>query len=320
MKFLRAALAVWLLSSSVDLLAQAWPSKPVRMLIPHSAGSSPDIMARMVFERLTKAFGQSFLVENRVGADGVIAAQQAARAPADGYNFFWGTNITLVSNLFLLKSVPYDADKDFTPVANIVDSSPNVIAVPVDLPARSIQELIALARSQPGKLSYGITFNLNDILADWLNKSAGIDIVKVSYNNNPQAVQDAVAGRTQVLIVSLSSVDAFVKSGKLRLVAVTGAKRFPLMPELPALTELYPGMKMEGWNFIVAPTGTPADIIQRMNREIDVYLKEPEFPKRLAGFGMGTSGAQTPQWITDQLRVEREQWRRIIDLIGRKPS
>ncbi|MSQ51260.1 MAG: tripartite tricarboxylate transporter substrate binding protein [Betaproteobacteria bacterium] len=320
MRFLiRFSIAGWLLAAAT-LHAQTWPVKPVRIIISNSAGGSPDIIARMVADRLGKAFGQSFVVENRPGGESVIGADLAAKSAPDGYTFYLATGDTHASNLFRLKSIPFDPDRDFIPVANVIDSAPFVVAVHPDLPVRTYPELVSHAKANPGKLSVGITIGISDILARWMNHSAGTDIVRIPYKINPQATQDAVSGQIQVLLISLPSIDSFVRAGKLRVIAVSSSRRFPSLPDTPTVAETYPGLVIEGWLFLVAPTGTPGDIVQRMNREVDRIVRDPEVVQRIRSFGFSASDAMTAASINERVREERGRWKRIAQDLKLQPQ
>jgi tripartite-type tricarboxylate transporter receptor subunit TctC len=307
-----------MLSGAVS--GQSWPTKPVRIIISNGPGSSPDIVARMMTDRLARTFKQQFLVENRVGGEGVIGAEAAAKSPADGYSYYFGTNVALATAPYLFKSLPYDPAKDFTPVAMLVDSAPFIIAVHPDVPAKNIADLVALAKAQPEKLSYATSTSLANTTGEWLSRAAGIRMQQVWYKVVPQAVSDTVARRTDAVIIALPNVEAFVKAGKLRLVAVTSTKRFPTIPDVPTVTEHVPGVVVEGWFALMAPSGSPADPIQRINREIEQFLKEPDVVQRLHSFGFATSGASTPQAMGEFIRGERERWGRVFREVGFKPQ
>ena len=176
------------------------------------------------------------------------------------------------------------------------------------------------ARSNPGKLSYGTTVGLSDTLAQWINKTAKVDIQRVPYRVNPQAVQDALSGRVQILLISLPSIEQFVQSGQLRMLAVSGAKRFYKLPDIPTIAETYPGLVIDGWFELLGPAGIPAEIVQRLNREVDKIVKDPEFVERLAQFGFSTSDAMTPHLLRMRVRTETERWRKIAQDIELKPQ
>jgi tripartite-type tricarboxylate transporter receptor subunit TctC len=317
-------LRFWLIFAATlgngNALAQDYPTGPVKIILSNSAGSSPDIVARIVADRLSKALGQQVFVENKPGGDSVLGAVLSARAAADGYTLYFAFNDALVSNRFRLKSLPYDPDNDFTPIANIVDSAPFVVAVHPDVPAKTFGELMEFARSNPGKLSYGTAVGLSDILAQWINKSAKVDILRVPYRVNGQAVQDALSGRVQILLISLPSIEQFARSGQLRMLAVSGAKRFYKLPDIPTIAETYSDLVIEGWFELVGPAGIPAEIVQRLNREVDKIVKDREFVERLAQFGFSTSDAMTPHLLRMRVRTDTERWRKIAQDIELKPQ
>jgi tripartite-type tricarboxylate transporter receptor subunit TctC len=320
LRVLRFWLVVAAILGNGNALAQDYPTGPVKIILSNSAGGSPDITARIVADRLSKALGQQVFVENKPGGESVLGAVLAARASADGYTLYFGNNDALVSNRFRLKSLPYDPDNDFTPIANIVDSAPFAVAVHPDVPAKTFGELMEFARSNPGKLSYGTSIGISDTLAQWINKSANVDILRVPYRVNGQAVQDALSGRVQILLISLPSIEQFVQAGQLRMLAVSGAKRFYKLPDLPTIAETYPGLVIEGWFSLVGPAGIPAEIVQRLNREVDKIVKDREFVERLAQFGFSTSDAMTPHLLTMRVRTDTEHWRKIARDIEMKPQ
>jgi len=318
------ALGFWLMVAAMlgngNASAQNYATGPVKIILSNSAGGSPDIVARIVADRLGKALGQQVFVENKPGGESVLGALAAAHAPADGYTLYFAFNDALVSNRFRLKSLPYDPDNDFTPIANIVDSAPFAVAVHRDVPAKTFGELMEFARSNPGKLSYGATTGLSDTLGQWINKSANVDILRVPYRVNGQAVQDALSGRVQILLISLPSIEQFVRSGQLRMLAVSGTKRFYKLPDIPTIAETYPGLVIEGWFELMGPAGIPAEIVQRLNSEVDKIVKDREFVERLAQFGFSTSDAMTPHLLKMRVRTETERWRKIAQDIELKPQ
>jgi tripartite-type tricarboxylate transporter receptor subunit TctC len=320
LRVLRFCLIVAAILGNGNALAQDYPTGPVKIILSNSAGGSPDIIARIVADRLSKALGQQVFIENKPGGESLIGAILAERAPADGYTLYFGNNDALVSNRFRLKSLPYDPDNDFTLIANIVDSAPFAVAVHPDVPAKTFGELMAFARLNPGKLSYATAIGISDILAQWVNKSANVDILRVPYRVNGQAVQDAVSGRVQIVLISLPLIEQFVRSGQLRMLAVSGAKRFYKLPDIPTIAETYPGLVIEGWFSLVGPAGVPAEIVQRLNREVDKIVKDRDFVERLAQFGFSTSDAMTPHLLTMRVRTDTELWRKIVQDIELKPQ
>ncbi len=313
-----AVLAAALLAG--EAAAQAWPAKPVRFLIPNGPGGAPDLIARMWADRMSRGFGQSFVVENNPAGAGLLAPQAAAKSPPDGYTFLFGSIVSLVTNVHAYKSLPYDPARDFTAVGMLVDISPVVVAVHPDVPAKTLQELIALAKAQPGKLSFAADLGFPGIVGRWMNKVAGTDMVHVPYKLAATSLQDTVSGRVPVIIMSLAPVQPFARSGKLRLIALTSQKRFPGMEDVAAAGELLPGFSAEGWFCVVAPAGTPADIVQRLNRETEEFTKQPDVVAKLRSLALDTSGAGTPQSTAEFIRRERERWGRIMKEIGIQPQ
>jgi tripartite-type tricarboxylate transporter receptor subunit TctC len=301
--------------------AQGWPAKPVRLITTASPGQSIDIMLRVVSDKLSKNLVRSFIVDNMPGGAGVIAAQAAARAAPDGYSFYLGGLGFIATDRYTMKSLPYDPDRDFVLVAKLYDSGAFGIAVHPDVPARSIAELIALARAQPGKLSYGSeTVGAPMIAGQWFMKVAGIDIVAVPYKITTQAAQDTAGGRTQVIVTSLPVIEPHAKAGRLRLLGVTTPRRLESLPDVPTVGETLPGFRVGGLGILVAPAGVPADIVQRMNREVDAVVRDREYVQRLLTFGFSVSDAGTPQSIAEFVRTERENWDRIMKGLDIQPQ
>ena len=313
------ALAVLLISSASGI-AQSWPNKPVRLIVPNAPGSSPDIVARLIAERLSTTLGQSFIVDLRAGGQGIPAAEMVARAAPDGYTLLQSGQNLLASNLYLMKSIPYDPSRDFTPIAMVVESAPFVLAVNPATGARTMPDLAALARSQPGKLSYAASASLGPILGQWLMKVAGINMVLVPYKDTMQSAQDTITNLTQMVIIAQPSVDALVRAGKLRIIAVSSGRRFPGLDDVPSLSEHYPGFQLAGWFVLSGPSKLPPEIVQRLNREVDAFIKEPATQKRMTSFGFIASGALSPAALDEFLRTERDKWRRIVQDVGLKPE
>ena len=304
---------------TVSAHAQQWPAKPVRVIMSNGVGSAPDIVVRMLAERLGRSLGQAVIIENRTGGNAIIGAEAAAKSAPDGYTFYLSSQETHAMNLFLFKSLPYDPDRDFMPVANIVDSAPFVVVVHRDVPARTYPEFIAYAQ-KTGRASMGVGVGMAETLAQWMNVVTGVNVEPIRYKAAPQAGQDAAGGQVTAAIVSLPSVAPLVKEGRLRIIAVSSSSRFPPLPDVPRLTDSYPGLVMEGWIFLVAPSGTPASIVQRMNSEVDSALKEPAVIERLNSFGFSTMGAMTPPVMLEKIKDMRATWKKIAQDIKLEPQ
>jgi tripartite-type tricarboxylate transporter receptor subunit TctC len=319
---IRAALCAAILATATTAHAQSWPSRPVKLIVPTGPGAATDVMARLMAESVTRGLGQPVIVENLGGASGLVAHQTAARAPADGYTFLFTNTSGLATNPVTFKSIPYDPARDFTPVATVVDFGPQILSVNADVPVKTVAELIAYAKANPGKLSYAVdvTAGAAPIAARLFNKRGELGLVEVPYRSAAQMLQDVAAGTVPVLISSMAASNAMVQAGKVRRLAISSSKRFPPLPDLPAINETVPGVTMDGWFVVVAPTGTPAEAVQRMNREIGEFLKGDQIRERLTGFGLATSGAGTPQSTGEFIAREQEKWRALAAELKIEPQ
>ena len=301
--------------------AQDWPNKPVKWILSQPAGASPDITARLVADRLAKMWGQQVIVDNRPGGQNVIGAQLAAKSPADGYNYFWATTAALVSNPFTFKSLPYDPERDFVPVA-LIGKSPMVVAVNNSVPAKSLAELIALDKSQPGKLAAANegTKTFGGMMSQLLNFATGMRLLQVPYAGVAPALQDTVAGRTQVVLVSSAAMSPFIKRGDLRPIAVTSGKRVTGLESVPTMAESYPGFEYVGWFALVAPAGTPEPIVRKVNADANAVLAQAEVQKRLLDLGAINEGPGTPEDLARFLKEERVRWAKLVKDINLQPE
>ncbi len=324
--FLRALVAGALLVLVADASARAqtasWPTRPIRLIVPTGPGLGTDIMARMLADGVSRSLGQQVYVENLPGAAGILGAQAAARAAPDGYTLFFANASTFTSNMFMLKSLPYDPTRDFTAVAMVSNRGPFVLSVNPDLPVRSLSELIAYGKAQPDKLSYGVdaTSGYGVVVGRLLNKRGAIGMVEVPYRATGQMLQETAAGTTQAMISSFAAVVGFAQAGKVRRIAISSAQRFPGVDDLPTIGETLPGFEIDGWLTVVAPAGTAAEIIARLNQEIGQFLQQPEIQQRLNGLGLAITGANTPATTEAFIRREQAQWRSIAQELDLKPE
>ena len=288
--------------------AQTWPDKPLRFVMSAPAGSSIDVLGRAIADKLKDRLGQPVVVDNKPAAGGTVATDEIAKAAADGYTMVLAFNGPLAITP-LLRKVPYDVAKDLAPVI-ITSSQPNVLAVNAQVPAKDLKELVAYAKANPGKLNYasvgpGSSSHLN---AELLKSLAGIDIVHVPFNGSPPAVMSTVQGETQMLFAVMQPLQPQIQAGKLRALAVTSAKRFPLLPELPTIAESgYSKFEALAWNGVLVPAGTPKPVIARLNAEINAILKQPDVVQKMNAAGFDLIGG-TPEDFGALIKAETAQW------------
>ncbi|HEX4556764.1 MAG TPA: tripartite tricarboxylate transporter substrate-binding protein [Xanthobacteraceae bacterium] len=319
---IRGALALLpLLLATGGADAQSWPAKPIRFIVTQAAGGTPDIICRLLGDRLSRVLGQQVVVENRPGAGNTIGMQMAARAAPDGYTFVFATAAALVTNPYTFKSLPYDPVADFVPVA-MVAKGPFIVLSHPSVPAKTLGELFAYDKANPGKLAYATDGprNFSGIVAAWLNKLGGVDILQVPYATMPQGVQDTLAGRVPLTILAVPSAAPHIGSGALRPLAVTSLKRLSNYPDVPAISESFPGIEVIGWFVIAAPAGTPVEVVTRVNRELDKILKDPEIVSQLATVGFFTEGADTPEATRAFVRSQYDLWGKVAHDIGLRPE
>ena len=293
--------------------AQSYPSKPIRLVVPYSAGGGTDIVARAVGQKMSESWGQSVIVDNRVGASGMIGTEAVARAPADGYTLLMATPPEIAVNQHLYAKVPYNAERDLAPIT-LVAVTPLVIATHPGVPARNIQELVALARAKPGTLGYATpgTGSTQHLTGEMLMAAAGIRLVQIPYKGAGQSIPDVIGGQVPVGIYGLLTINQQAKAGKMRILAVTTLKRSSTAPELPTLAESgFPGFDTSLWFGLLAPAATPKDIIGRVHAETLRVLKLPEVVERIASQGADIVG-NTPAEFTAFIASESAKYARII--------
>ncbi|MBY0266255.1 MAG: tripartite tricarboxylate transporter substrate binding protein [Burkholderiales bacterium] len=321
MRITLSILAAALAAATGTVMAQVYPVKPIRFIVPSTPGGSVDTLARTVGPRLADKWGQQVIVDNRSGAGGAIAGELVAKSPPDGYTLLVGTVASLATNVSLQKKLPYDPMKDFAPVTLIATQNLMLLVHP-SLPVKSVKELTALAKKKPGSLSFSSAGNgTGGHLSGELYKMlAGIDLLHVPYKGVAPAMIDVVSGQVTMTFASILSGSQQVKTGRLRALAVTGARRSPAVAELPTMMEAgVAGYESATWYGIVAPAGTPADIVNRLSSEIVAILKGPEMNDRLSKEGADPVG-NTPAEFARHIQSEIEKWRRVIRAAGIQPS
>ena len=308
-----SAFVVGLAVACVAVAEGSYPARPLRIVVPFAPGGSTDIVARLIADRLAAAVGQPVVVENRPGAAGNIGAEAVARSAPDGYTLLMATTGVMAINNALYGSIGYDAARDLQPVI-FVASITNVLAVPPELPAASVAELIALAKRQPGKLTFASSGagSSTHLSAELFKSMAGVEVLHVPYKGSGQALADLMAGRVSMIFDNMPSALPYIKAGKLRALAVTGTKRSPAMPELPTISEAgLPGYESLSWSGIAVPAGTPKDAVARLNREIGVLLGRPDMRQKLAELGAEAVGG-APEAFDAHVRAERDKWTQLI--------
>jgi tripartite-type tricarboxylate transporter receptor subunit TctC len=303
------------------LRAQAWPDKPVKWVLSQPPGSGPDNVARILSDRLAKAWGQAVVIENRPGGQNTIGALAAARAPADGQTFYFATTAALVTNPLLFKTLPYDPAKDFVPVA-FVARSPFAVLVRADSPVTSIDDLVARSKAAPGRFTLGNegprTFS--GMIARLFNARTQAGANLVPYANVGVGTQDLMGGHVDAMVADLASTARLARDGKLRVLATTAARRVAGWDQVPALAEKLPGFDMVGWFAVVAPTGTPAAAIDRCHRDLTALLNEPEVAERIGAIGPLVDGSLSVAQVGQFLRSESVRWAEITRELGVLPE
>lgn len=302
--------------------AEPWPSRPIRLIVPTGPGAATDVMARLLAEGVSRSLGQPMVVENMAGASGIVAHQAVARAEPDGHTLLFTNTSGMAINPVSFRKLPYDPTRDFAPVAMVCSLGPQSLSVNAEVPARTVAEFVHYAKANRGKvtLAFDTTAGAAAIAAKLFNKRADLGLIEVPYRSAAQMTQDVASGVNQAMMSSIAAANAVIESGKVRRIAITSGKRFPGLPDLPAVNETVPGVVMNGWFAIVAPAGTRADVVAKLNREIGAYLKGPEIQKRLLAFGLATEGAGTPEATGAFFAREQELWRALAQELDIQPQ
>jgi tripartite-type tricarboxylate transporter receptor subunit TctC len=326
MRFLRLTFVLFLLLSGLAhawpglAQAQGWPSRPVRFLVPFPPGGSTDVAARALAEKVALGLGQQVVVENRGGGGGAVGAGEVARAQPDGYTILFAANAVSILHL-AVKNLPYDTLRDFVAITQVT-TQPNTFAVHPSVPAASIKELVAYAKANPGKLSYGHSGagGSQHLTGELLKKMAGIDMVGIPYKGGGQLITDLIGGQIQVGIAGTTPMIPHHRAGRIKILALTSLERFPPLPEIPTVVEAgFRGFESSQWLGLLAPRGTPGEAIKRLHVETVKALKLPEVSERLVKAGLQPVG-NTPEEFTNVIRTEIEQFGKLAKELGIEPQ
>ncbi len=298
-------------------MAADYPNRPIRLVVPFAPGGSTDIVARLLAQKMTEQWGKQVVVDNRSGANGAIGMEIVARASADGHTLVLGYIANLGTGPALNPKLPYDAIKDFAPISHIV-SAPSIAVIHPAVPAKNLQDIIALARAKPGAIAFGTAAvgSIGHLSGELINRMAGITMQHVPYKGGGQAVIDVLAGQIPMVIIGMTAVTPHVRSGRLRPIATTGARRSFAFPDVPTVAEQgFPGFAADAWYGILATTGTPRPIIDKLHGEVVRIMKLPEAKERMANVGFEIVGS-TPEEFAKLIHEEIPKWTKIVREAG----
>lgn len=299
--------------------AQAYPTRPIRMVVPFSAGSTTDVIARIIAQPMQQTLGQTIVIDNRPGADGMLAGDMVAKAPADGYTLLVATNSPLSAVPHLRKSMPYDALKDFAPIS-MAGYYTFLLAVHPNVPAKTLRELFDHARANPTKLNYASGNTSSIVLSAMMFSQAGVKLTHVPYKSEPPAVVDLISGQVQVMVTSYSTVAAHLREGRLRALALALAQRSPLLPNVPTVVESgLPKFSITPWCGVFAPAKTPKPVVERLNREMVAALKRADIRAQLDQQAFATSSS-TPEWLDAWVKDQYRIWGAAMREAGIQPE
>jgi tripartite-type tricarboxylate transporter receptor subunit TctC len=292
--------------------AQNFPTKPVRIIVPFAPGGATDIVTRILAQKLTETWNQTIVVDNRAGAGGNIGGELAAKAPADGYTLFMPSGSVVTANQHIYKKMPFKAEKDFTAITNVA-SGPQIVVVANSAPVKSVKELIALAKSKPKSITFGSAGfgTQTHLAAENFLYSARIEANHIPYKGEGPALADLAGGQIQLLTPNLSAAIGFVTAGKIRALAVTSKQRAPQVPNVPTVAETVPGFENLGWFGLVAPTGTPSAIINKVHADTVKALQSADIKKRFSELGMAPVG-NTPAEFARDMKEESTRWAKVV--------
>ena len=313
----RCALGIMLIVA-LPVLAQSYPSKPIRLVLPYPPGGGTDVIARPLAQKLTEQLGQQVIVDNRGGAGGNIGMEFVAKSPADGYTLLFALTAQYAVNLSLYPKLPYDPVRDYAPIS-LLANAPYLLVVHPALPAKSVAELVALVKARPGQLSYSSSGNGSGahLAGEMLRSLARVEIVHVPYKGAGPAMPDLIAGQVQLSFITYTAAGPHIKTGRLRALGVTTAKRSPTLPDLPAIGETVAGYDSAVWYGFAAPAGTPLEIVSKLNAEVLRVLAAPDFRSRITLEAVSPIGS-TPEEFGSFMKSEIVRWAKVVKDSGAK--
>ena len=320
MKLLRCLVSTLLVCLPLAAAAQAsdFPSKAIRIVVPFPPGGATDAAARLVAVKMSEHWGQPVLVDNRAGAGGNVGSDLVAKSPADGYTLVMGVTGSHAINASLYSKMPYDPVTDFVAISQVA-VVPNVLVVHPSVPVKNLAELVALAKKEPGKLNYASLGNgtAAHLGMEMLKSDAGVDITHVPYKGSAPAVSDLLAGQVQMMVDGLPSALPHIKAGKLRAIALTSLRRAPSLPDLPTISETYPGFYADAWSGLFAPRGTPQPVVDKLSAEVQRILKLPDVRDKRVALGAEPVGSTQAEFAA-HVKREIEKWAKVVKTSGAK--
>jgi tripartite-type tricarboxylate transporter receptor subunit TctC len=298
--------------------AAGYPNRPIRFIAPFVAGGPSDTLSRLLAQKMTEAWGQTVVVDNRGSAGGIVGFELAAKAPPDGYTLLLANGAGLTINPSVYLKLPYDPNKDFQPITQITSGAYYMVINP-SVPAKSVKEFIALAKSKPGQLNFAATGTNNLLAAELFNYMAGIKTVAVNYKGTGQAVGAVVGGEVQMMVMSPLIAIPQIKAGKLRAIGLTGSKRSPALPDVPTIAESLPGYENITWHSVVVPARTPKPIVAKLSKELMRIIRNPEMQVHFAQQGLDAVGS-TPEALATLIKKEQVEYAKLVKQIGLKPQ
>jgi len=311
-QFIQACAAVLCLAASSASFAEAYPTKPIRLIVPFPAGGATDLFARTLSQKMGEKLGATVVIDNKPGAGGAIGSDMAAKAAPDGYTLLLATTSTHSIGPAITPKLPYDPVRDFTPIGHVGDA-PSIMLVPNSSPAKTVREWIDYAKKNPGKLNYASSGNgtIVQLTAELFKSQAGIDVTHIPYKGTALAIPDLITGKVDVLFDSLPTGMPHVRDGRLRALGVTSLKRSPLAPELPPIADTLPGFESNTWFGLYGPKGLPADLVTRINTAANQSLNDPEVRDKLARLGIEPA-TSTPAQLASMVAADAAKWKKII--------